>query len=441
MMTKYNIIPESSRVKRQFSFLIFCFFWFFLLHPLSRSTEIFYALAININYILLIFLPLWTYNTVFRKGFRYLPVKAKIVLKTVAIFVLIYLFLMALQLLINPHNSSLYSIRRTLAAAFPSFSLILLTAFYTIGSRERQLVMVRTLFTILVLMVFFSALGIGMDTAENTRQTYRVFREGGIVQQANNYGFFLTLLFILSAAGVANRIKIFPNRIVYIPILFFTFLFIIRSGSYGAIILSFLCSTPLIIKRSSIENILGTYVIVPVFIIVLWVGINTVSGEKQNYKVEAFITLFSEKSMASAYEASTFLLRYEIIIDGIQRIINQPILGHGLSDRSAYSVSRMKNIAVHNAFIGASLKAGISAGIVMLLLYWTIMKYSLRIKKRNTMTVVYSLLLFMFIGDNTLTAFSFLTLTSGVIAFSLVLMYLINDLISKPVSVVPSRSF
>jgi len=128
------------------------------------------------------------------------------------------------------------------------------------------------------------------------------------------------------------------------------------------------------------------------------------------------------------------------MVDGMRRILDRPIVGHGYFDRTAFSESRNKDIAVHNAFIVESLKAGVLVGLVMVLFYLRILKYIIHIKQRNIRWVSCSLLLFMFISDNTMTMFSFLSISSGTIAFALLLMFLVNDLLLKSESAPPSRA-
>ena len=425
---KSQLFPETLKFKRQFRFLVFCFFWLFLVVPLSNSTGVTTGIVTKGNYILIILLPLWVYNTIFKKGFRYLPVGVRMLLKKITILILIYLFLMALQLVINPHNSSLFSFRRLSVAVISSVSLALLTAFYTLGSQKRQVVMVRVFFIILVFIAAFSTMEIGLDTEENIRATYEVGRKVGIVGQANVYGYFLSLLFIISVAGLTNHIRIISNKTIYIPILLFTFMLILRTGSYGALVLSLMCSIPFLIKTSSIKNILGMYVMIPAFVIVLWTGINIASAGALNYKAKAFMDSISKKSSTSVYEASTFLMRYELIIGGIDKILQKPIFGYGLSEGHAQRFTRNKFIKVHNAFIIESIKGGILVGFVILLFYWIILKSTLQIKGSQGNKIIYSLLLFMFIADNLKTGFNFLSISSGTMALSLLLIFLINNL-------------
>jgi len=441
-MEEYYIIPETLKFKRQFRFLIFSSFWLFLIVPLSFTTDILKDFVIGVNYILICFLPLWVYNVIFKKGFRYLPIKMKMLFKTITVIIFIYLFLMALQLIINPYNSTFFAFRRLSATVIPSISLALLITFYSFGSQKRQLVMVQVSFIILILIAIFSSMGIGAINEENIiYSTYAgIEREKGIIGSINEYSYYLALLFVLSMAGITNRLRILPNKIIYIPILIFTIMLILQTGSYGAIVLSLLCSVPLLVKISSLKNILSTYIIIPAFIIILWLGVNITITEELNWKARAFISSLSEKSVTPLYEISTILMRYEIIVDGMRRILDKPIVGHGYSDRTAFSASRNSDSAVHNAFIVESLKAGILVGLVMVLFYLRILKYIIHIKQRNIRWVSCSLLLFMFISDNTMTMFSFLSISSGTIAFVLLLMFLVNDLLLKSESAPPSRA-
>jgi len=441
-MEEYHIIPETLKFKRQFRFLIFSSFWLFLIVPLSFTTDILKDFVIGVNYILICFLPLWVYNVIFKKGFRYLPIKMKMLFKTITVIIFIYLFLMALQLIINPYNSTFFAFRRLSATVIPSISLALLITFYSFGSQKRQLVMVQVSFIILILIAIFSSMGIGAINEENIiYSTYAgIEREKGIIGSINEYSYYLALLFVLSMAGITNRLRILPNKIIYIPILIFTIMLILQTGSYGAIVLSLLCSVPLLVKISSLKNILSTYIIIPAFIIILWLGVNITITEELNWKARAFISSLSEKSVTPLYEISTILMRYEIIVDGMRRILDKPIVGHGYSDRTAFSASRNSDSAVHNAFIVESLKAGILVGLVMVLFYLRILNYIIHIKQRNIRWVSCSLLLFMFISDNTMTMFSFLSISSGTIAFVLLLMFLVNDLLLKSESAPPSRA-
>jgi len=68
---------------------------------------------------------------------------------------------------------------------------------------------------------------------------------------------------------------------------------------------------------------------------------------------------------------------------------------------------------------------------VMLLFYWRMLKTGLQIKEIHSRKIIYSLLLFMFFNDNMATGFNFLSNSSGTLAFSLVLIFLVNDLLLK----------
>ena len=335
---------------------------------------------------------------------------------------------MALQLIINPHSSNFAIFRRIIASIVPSVSLILLGSFYCIGSQKRQLAIIQVVFTILILITILSYMEIGSGNEGNI--AYSVYgeleRKKGIIGSVNEYGYYLAFLFILSIAGFTDRFRILPHKILYIPILIVTLIFILQTGSYGAIILTLFCSTLLLIKTFSLKNILSLYIIIPTLVIIIWGGVNIGISEKTNWKARAFKETLSLRSITPAYETSTILLRYELIVDGMQKVLEKSITGHGYSDRSAYSLSRNKFVAVHNAFVIESLKGGVLIGITMLLLYFRLIQFSLKIKNRDTRTFAISLLLFMFLADNSLTSFSFISLGSGTLAFTLLTIVLVN---------------
>ena len=157
----------------------------------------------------------------------------------------LFLLILGLQVFINPDTSELFKFRRLSAAVIPSISLTILAVFYTLGSPKRQSAMIRVLFIVLFLIVLFSEFGIGI----NTHESLKVTREGGIIREANIYGYFLALLFILSVAEYSGNIRIIGIRYTNVVILLITFILILRTGSYGALIFSMLCCLPLFIKN------------------------------------------------------------------------------------------------------------------------------------------------------------------------------------------------
>ena len=425
-MNAFNNIFTTRKLKGQYRFLILCFFWFFLVVPLSKSSETFIDIIKYGNYLLIVLLPIWAYNVLYRNKNTYEYNKLKL-LKKIIMPLSLFLLILGLQVFINPDTSELFKFRRLSAAVIPSISLTILAVFYTLGAPKRQSAMIRVLFIVLFLIVLFSEFGIGI----NTHESLKVTREGGIIREANIYGYFLALLFILSVAEYSGNIRIIGIRYTNVVILLITFILILRTGSYGALIFSMLCCLPLFIKTSSTGRFFGMIVSVSIFVFVLLLGIKLTSLKTSNYKTAALISAILDKSTDSVYRASTFLLRFEVIISGIKKLSDKPIFGYGYSDRKAYSLSRRKSIAVHNAFVVQSLKGGVFVGIVMLIFYWRMISYVLKIKESNIKVLALSLLLFMFLVDNVQTSFGFLSLESSTIAFSILMILLVNNMFLK----------
>jgi hypothetical protein len=429
-LSNYNINFKSLKLSKKLRLLILIFFWIFLVSPAAKyEIGAISGIAIIMNYVVYILVSIWAFNLFFGKVKTTIRYEYRRIFNKILIPIILYIVVIGLQMIINSEKSSFIEFRQSYIITIPSISLVFISAYYTILSHKNYVYIIRLLYIMLLLIALYSTIVIGYSGNSS------IAVDTGLYKQSNIYGYYLSLLLILTFAGVRGYIKIKFHKYAYYIILPIIIVFILRTGSYGAILVSLGSSIIFFYNpKGYTKTVLGTTFSIVVISVIIGITLIFSSNYIDNYKSNAFFGAVSKGDIEPAYEKSTFEKRYEIIIDGIYRIFEKPILGHGYSDRNGYSYSAGRNIPVHNAIVIESLKGGVLVAVIIGAVFLRLLSFVRKMGNSKLRSLSISMLLFIGIVDNTLTSFSMTTLNVGVIAFTILLSSIMCDMSLKEAS-------
>ena len=405
----------------QYNFLIFCFVWFFLIDYVLNDIGL-SSIAVYSNYILYIFFALRLLYFLFFKPSSFASQRGNLFFRRSSIWLLIFVAYASFQIILNPNLSSFAYFRQNYSVVIPSFSLAILTGRVALKSGRGDNKLFRSLYWVMAVVIVYSEINfIGSFSSQSGADD---FRAGGIFDQANNYGYFLTLFAIISFFDLTNLIRVNRLRLVTIIGLVICLIAILRTGSYGALIfttaIGLFLSYRYLIRLSTIKLISTIVLLIAVTGAIVGFGQSISSA-----RVKALGSLLSEGSDEEVRNQSTFDVRFELILKGLESSADSPIVGKGFKARDISLDETL--VPVHNVFLVEFLKGGVVGLAIILMLYYQFWKSSRNIinKSRSRMALV--LLFYIFLIDNTLTYSSFLSMNSGVIAVALITALILFD--------------
>jgi O-antigen ligase len=326
------------------------------------------------------------------------------------------------QIILNPNLSPFAYFRQNYSVVIPSFSLAILTGRVALKSGRGENKLFRSLYWVMAVVIVYSE--INFTGSFSSQSGADDFRAGGIFNQANNYGYFLTLFAIISFFDLTNLIRVNRRKLVTIIGLVVCLIAILRTGSYGALIftaaIGLFLSYRYLIRLSTIK-LISTIVL----LIAVTGAIVGFSQSIRNERVEALRSFFSGESNEEVQNQSTFDVRWALILKGLESSAESPIVGNGFKARDVSMEGTM--IPVHNVFIVEFLKGGLFGLAIILMLYYQIWKSSSRIVNKSRSRMALVLLFYLFFIDNTLTYSSILSMNSGVIAVALITSLILYD--------------
>lgn len=409
-----------SYKKLVFYFYVFCILWFFLLDYVIKE-QAFEALAVYTNYLIYVFLSFQVILLFGKKSNFFGGKKFYRVFKGTTLLLFAYLFYALLQILINPELSDFSYFRQNYSVVLPSFALALLIGITMRNSKLTMDSVIRAIFVVMGLVIVYSeTLGASISGTGVSGDV----RAGGIFDQANNYGYFLALFSIICVLNLIGFVRVIKSRPLSIIVYLLTLGLVLKTGSYGSLLVSLLLGLYLsfnYIKKLNIVRLLSFASIV----VVLLVSLFAYSASIESNRVRALRSLVIGGSGSDISDESTFALRFTLVNEGLNSFAEAPILGKGLTGRTVSIGGRA--IPVHNVFIVELLKGGLLGLIIFLTLYFTIWRKIRRLLKNDTRRVAIALLVYMVLIDNTLTYPSFLSMNSGVIALALIFTLIYNE--------------
>lgn len=405
----------------QYNFLIFCFVWFFLIDYVLNDIGL-SSVAVYINYILYIIFAFRLLYFLFFKPSSFASHRGNLFFRRSTTWLLLYMAYAVSQIILNPNTSSFTYFRQNYSVVIPSFSLAIFTGRVVLKSRKGVNELFRSLYWVMAVVIVYSEI----NSIGSFSSKYGVvdLRAGGIFDQANNYGYFLTLFAILSFFDLTNLIQI--NRFKWVTIfsLVFCFIVILRTGSYGSLIITMAIGLFLnyrFLTGLSLPKFIGTITL----LLIVGGTIVRFSQSIGSARVEALRSLFSGQSDDELRNQSTFDVRSTLIIKGLQSSAESPLFGNGYKARDISIEGTL--VPVHNVFIVEFLKGGFLGLAAILFLYTTFWKSVRKIVRQSRLRIASVLLFYLFFIDNTLTYSSFLSMNSGVIALGLITALLLED--------------
>lgn len=399
-----------------------CVLWFFGLDKILREYNL-DPVAIYLNYLLYILGAFILFNS-FLFPYKYIKDKklGSIYQKLTGV-TFAYFFYALFQIVLNPAKSELDYFVSNYSVVLPSFSLSMffgLTTFKSTLSLNRHL---KFLVLILLFVVFYSEfLSVNIGTESKVD-----FRTGGIFGQANNYGYFLSVLAILISANMFQLINIFTNRVVSISLFLILLMLILRTGSYGALIvvlgaISYFYLTT--ISSFSTNAILSSSIALAVITSSFIYFISSIDSAR----VSALKTsILGGGNTTKVVEAGTFDKRLLLVYGGIDAVSKSPIIGQGLSARNFLLPGETAPRPVHNVFIVELMKGGLIGLLFYVLIYLQLWQLIKIITIKRLKKLAYVLFFYLLFIDNTLTYSTFLSMNSGVIAIAVIIILSIHE--------------
>ena len=406
--------------KLHYLFYAFCILWLFLLDYVLKGSGL-PVLAVYFNYLLYVLLSarllvVLTYQSKFFGTIGNQEIYVRI-----SLCILSFVLYALLQTLINPELSDFDYFRQNYSVVLPSFAIAILFGVYTLRYRRNVNLAFRFLFNVMLVVILWSEIlsfrGSESDVGED-------LRNGGVFDQANSYGYFLALFTLISAFDLIGYVKV--NRFKYISAIGLVggLLLILRTGSYGALLVSLglICYLSLnYLKKFNILRILGFLVLGTGMLVAFIYSSQSINS----YRVNALRDLFSGKGNSGFIEQETFNLRYGVITKGVSDFFENPIVGKGLRGRNVNFEEREST--VHNVIVVELLKGGILGLIFIVLIYYHIFKIVERMSNPIWRRIGRSLFAYIFLIDNTLTYSSFLSMNAGVLALALIFTLVFTD--------------
>ena len=417
-----------NNTKLKIRFIQFSFVWFFLINPLIDFLQSGINSAVVLsNYAIYLSYSVWVLNHFLRiskgKG-KYLgTIVSSGTLKVAFVYMVFSAFLMV----VHPDTSDLQSFTRNYGAVLPGIGMAVLLAYYATKRPDYTLPAVRFLYWMMVIISVISVLLVGTQSG----------RDGGIYEQANNYGFLLSLMLIMSAANISGHINLYKSKALSLILFLIALGFVLRTGSFGGLIVGILCSGYLMgdtLRKLTVTKVLGFGYFIVVLSAGFWFYINNID----NNRTKAMRELFTRGSQEEIEDASTFEYRSNLILSGVAQIESSWLFGNGYNGRIVKAQQR--EAPVHNAFIVEALKGGVPLGALMLWFYYYLFKTAKRVHNKKLRQLALVLWTYMFLSDNTLTYFSFFSMNSSVISLGLLIIVQQVDSVQSQRKLVPAQT-
>ncbi|MBN38072.1 MAG: hypothetical protein CMI29_06345 [Opitutae bacterium] len=380
------------------------------------------SIAVYINYLLYVFLALRLIYFFIFKPNSFLTNGGMLFFRKSSIWLSIFVAYAFFQIILNPDLSSFSYFRQNYSVVIPSFSLAILMGLAAFKSRRGGDALFRALYWVMAIVIVYSeisSLAIGAGQLDDYG-----FRAEGIFNQANNYGYFLTLFGIISLFDLTGLIKVNKRKSLIIFGLVICLILILRTGSYGSMILITGVGVFLnyqFLKRISLIKFIGTIVIL-IIVVVTVVSSSKLIGSA---RIDALWFLLSGGSNEKVLKESTFDFRSALIRKGFERSLQSPFVGKGIEARNVPIEEKM--VTVHNVFIVELLKGGLIGLGIVIMLYFELWKSIGRIQNKFRLKMASILFSYIIFIDNTLTYASFLSMNSGVIALALITGLILVD--------------